>query len=70
MQLPAQQTGKVDYPYLGISFTIPEDWLGQEQQGFYLMGSNTTPGYLMISTHEATSLDQLRELATMAEKVF
>ncbi len=58
-----QQTGQVDYPNLGISFTIPENWVGQEQQGFYLMGSNTIPGYLLITTHYANSIEQLQQEA-------
>ncbi|MDX1627314.1 MAG: hypothetical protein R3345_01375 [Fulvivirga sp.] len=58
-----QQTGKVDYPYLGISFEIPAQWVGQEQQGFFLMASNTMPGYILLTTHDKSTKTELKALA-------
>lgn len=56
----AQATGEVDYPYLGIKFTIPSGWVGQELEEGYLMGSETEPGFILMMTHEATKLDELK----------
>ena len=58
--LIAQQTGDVFYDQLGIGFTIPEGWLGQEANGMFLMGSNTIPGLLLIMPQEATSLEAMK----------
>lgn len=58
----AQSTGVVSYKYLGIQFTIPEGWVGQEVQGGYLIGHNTEPGFAFMSTMEAKSLDEIRAL--------
>jgi hypothetical protein len=47
----SQQTGLVEYPELGLAFTIPDGWFGQESEGVYLMGHNTTPGFILIMPH-------------------
>ena len=60
----SQQTGKVDYPYLGVSFTIPSGWLGQEVESGYIMGSNTEAGFILMMTHEAKTLDELKREAS------
>ena len=57
MPLLAQE---VSYEHLGIEFQIPQGWVGQETEGGYIMGSNTEPGMLLITTHTAKSLEQLR----------
>ncbi len=61
--LRSQQTGKVRYPSLGISFTIPEGWVGQEGDGIYLMGSNTLPGFIILAPSQEQSLDAMRQEA-------
>jgi len=58
--LNAQSTGKVEYKYLGISFTIPEGWVGQEVKGGYLIGHNSEPGFAFLSTAQANSLNEIR----------
>jgi hypothetical protein len=58
--MPAQQTGRVKYPHLGIEFTIPADWAGQEIDGGFFMGHATIPGLILITTHEYQSLDPMR----------
>lgn len=52
----AQKTGKVEYPSLGISFTIPEGWVGQETETGFIMGSNTVAGFILMTTHDAKDL--------------
>ena len=59
----SQQTGKVEYPSLGISFVIPEGWVGQERNGTFFMGSNTIPGIIIMSTSEAKTLEVLKQEA-------
>lgn len=59
----AAQTGRVDYPYLGIQFTIPQEWQGQEDGEGFLMGSKTVPGLLGVLLNDATSPEDLRREA-------
>ncbi|NBC83244.1 MAG: hypothetical protein GVY19_07655 [Bacteroidetes bacterium] len=59
IHLVGQQTGLVNYKHLGISFNIPEGWVGQETDGGYLMGSNNVPGLIMMIPHEIQSVKQL-----------
>lgn len=47
-----QATGKVDYKHLGLSFQIPDGWLGQEAEMGYLMASNSIPGLILILPHD------------------
>ncbi|MDH3652213.1 MAG: hypothetical protein OEQ53_21170 [Saprospiraceae bacterium] len=58
--LNAQETGLKDFPNLGISFTIPEGWVGQVSDAGYVMGSYTEPGILMAMSHETKDLNQLK----------
>ena len=48
----AQKTGRVDYPTLGISFTIPSGWVGQETETGFLMGHNSIPGMILMIPHD------------------
>lgn len=59
----AQQTGEIDYPYLGIKFSVPEGWMGQETEGAFVMGHNSIPGFVLMTTHEAKSIDEMRQEA-------
>lgn len=62
--LIGQATGKVDYKHLGLSFTIPSGWLGQEAEMGYMMGSNSVPGLIMILPHDQPySLEQIKAQA-------
>jgi hypothetical protein len=56
----AQKTGRIDYKFLGISFTIPDGWVGQEGDGAVVIGSYNTPGMIVVTTHEAKTMEQLR----------
>lgn len=53
-----QITGRVNYENLGISFTIPDGWMGQEGENMLLLGSNEVSGLIFLSTHNLT-LDNL-----------
>jgi hypothetical protein len=46
-----QNSGLINYEKLGLSFRIPEGWIGQESDGMYLMGSNTKAGLIIIQPH-------------------
>ncbi len=63
MSAHAAQTGKVDYPYLGIQLLVPEGWQGAESDDMFVMGSTTKPGLLAIMSNEAKSLEQLKSEA-------
>lgn len=58
--LTAQDSGKKEFPTLGISFTIPEGWVGQENEVGYIMGSYTDAGIILIMTHQTQDLNVLR----------
>ncbi len=58
-----QSTGSVSYKYLGIQFTVPNGWIGQEVEGGYLIGHNTEPGFAFLSTLEVSSMQELQTLA-------
>lgn len=65
LSLAAQQTGKVDYPNLGISFTIPDGWVGQETDGGFMVGHYTIPGLILLSPHEVRTLEDMKREASM-----
>ena len=56
----AQQTGVVDYPTLGIRFTIPDGWKGAESGEVFLMGSDTQPGLVILMTHQESQIQNLK----------
>lgn len=55
--------GEVDYPYLGIKFTIPQGWKGQEDGDFVVLGSDTEPGLMGLTTNAAENVDELKKVA-------
>ena len=56
----AQENGKVDYPQLGLSFEIPESWVGQEGDGLYFIAHNSIPGMIIIIPHSSPmSIDEM-----------
>jgi hypothetical protein len=59
----AQQTGKIEYPSLGISFTIPDGWVGYETEDAFLMGSETIAGLIILTLNDLEIMDELRREA-------
>ena len=57
-----QKTGKIEYEQLGISIEVPSGWIAQEGDGFLLIGSQTVPGFIMLTTHNY-DVEQLRSEA-------
>lgn len=55
-----QQTGEVDYPFLGIRFTIPPGWKGAETGGGFLIGHDTKPGFVFLMPNEVSDLETLK----------
>ena len=58
----AQDTGIVNDPILGISFKIPDGWVGQQSGDYLVMGHNSIPGMIIMSMHQS-NLEQLKEEA-------
>lgn len=56
----AQDTGKKEFPELGISFTIPKGYYGQLSEDLYIIGSETFKGFVVLSTTEENDLAELR----------
>ena len=55
-----KSTGTVTYKELGLQFTIPNGWVGQESEGGFIMGHETTPGMIMILLHDQQySIEQM-----------
>jgi hypothetical protein len=61
--LTAQKSGSVDYPALGLSFTIPSGWVGQETEGGFAIGHNSIPGIILMLPHETRTVEQLSQEA-------
>lgn len=55
-----QQTGTVNLESLGMTFEIPEGWVGQFMGDGFMMGSYTEPGFIYLSIHETSSLEGLK----------
>ncbi len=53
--------GVVDYPYIGIQFTIPDGWQGQEQANSYLIQSANKTGFISLMENNARQLAQLKQ---------
>lgn len=51
----AAQTGTVDYPYLGIQFSVSDGWQGEESYEMFVMGSTTMSVLLAIMSNEVRS---------------
>ena len=64
-QNSAQTTGKVSYPSLGLEFQVPNEWGGQEGDGLFLMGHNTTPGIIFVIPHsEPLTIEAMKTEST------
>ncbi len=50
--LCTQQTGTITYEQLGLSFEIPQGWVGQESGSVYVMGSMEVPGLIVLIPHD------------------
>ena len=56
----AQQSGKVDFPQIGLSFQVPQGWVGQEGDGVYFIAHNSIPGMVIIIPHsKSISTDEM-----------
>tara|TARA_R110000868_G_scaffold14075_9_gene65761 strand:- start:7894 stop:8823 length:930 start_codon:yes stop_codon:yes gene_type:complete len=55
----AQETGKIDYPDLGISFHIPEGWVGNKVASGFAITSSEIEGVLLIITHDVQSIQEM-----------
>ncbi len=58
-----QLTGKINERYLGIAFTIPEQWTGYKTDIGYLMVSETQKGFILVMQHGYNSVSELRGAA-------
>jgi len=65
----AQETGKVDYPELGISFHVPEGWVGNKVASGFAITSSTTEGVIMILTHDVHSIPDMEKEAKNGFKI-
>ena len=52
-----------DYPDYGLRLLIPEGWVGQEVEAGLLLGSETVPGVVLITTNDAGSIEELKTTA-------
>jgi hypothetical protein len=54
---------RVDFPDMGLSFVVPEGWLGSipEESDAFVMGSESQPGIILALTHGAATAQELVE---------
>lgn len=45
---------------VGVRFRVPKGWIAKKTEMGYLLGSNTEKGFLLVSSHELPSIEQLR----------
>lgn len=57
--LSAQDTGTTELPHLGLSFDVPDGWMGQASGNAYVMGSIDGSGFVLMTGHSHQHLDQL-----------
>ena len=62
------RTGEVTYESLGIRFTIPEGWKGRETESGFVIGHDTQPGIIFLSTNEYKAMTQVRQEAMQGIK--
>lgn len=63
LSVNAQQSGRINYEFLGLSFDIPQGWIGNETESGFVMGSNNEAGMILMTTHEEKSVAQLTAIA-------
>lgn len=61
LSIQAQLSGNIDYKHLGIRFTIPNGWVGQEMEAGVLLGHNSIPGFILIIPHQSQNMPQLEQ---------
>ena len=67
----SQQTGKIDYPSLGVSFVIPDGWTGTETDELYVLTTEFRSGMVIIIPHsEKLSLQQMMDEVNSSGLVF
>lgn len=50
----------VSYETLGISFSVPNGWYGEEVAAGYLMTAQNGEGYILMKPHEAKTIAELK----------
>jgi hypothetical protein len=53
-------TGTVKHPQWGVTFTMPDGWVGRQGSEGYLFGSHTERGFVLILPHQYATLETLR----------
>jgi len=63
-------TGTINEQYLGISFTVPDNWQAYEAEIGYLLVSETQKGFILVMQHDYDSIEELRNAAreTLADE--
>ncbi len=57
------RAGDVEYKTLGIRFSIPQGWKGRETAEGFVIGHDSEPGMIILSTHQYKTLEQIKEEA-------
>ncbi len=55
-----QLTGLIDLKDLGVQFTIPNGWFGQEAEAALVLGSNTEVGLILMMQHEYSTIAEIK----------
>jgi len=66
LDLQSQESEKVTYVELGLTFIIPQGWKGQEYGDIYMMAHQHIPGFIFLIPHDAPyTQDQLLKEAAL-----
>lgn len=63
-------TGTINEQYLGISFTVPDNWQAYKAEIGYFLVSETRKGFILVMQHDYESIEELRDAAreTLADE--
>lgn len=56
-----QTSQVIDYPSLGILFEVPNQWVVQEVDNGYLLSNPSTPGFILLTTHDLKNMKAIQE---------
>jgi hypothetical protein len=55
----SQQDNRVSSGSIGVSFVIPDGWVGQETQAGYMLKSNTMAGFVLINKNNTSDINTM-----------
>lgn len=57
----AQTNQVINYPTLGISFEVPNQWIGQDVKNGFLLNNQEVPGFILLTTHDLKNMQAIQQ---------